>query len=212
MDCEGLAKGHQMQLIQVYYGKAFIIDLQCVNPFEHGFREVLESNEVMKIFHDFCEDSSALIGQYNLICNFVFDTQIAHRIITDFLQKYCGDYRHINISLNNLYEEYLDKPNLNHRKEEIASLMAQGYDSFWEQRPLTPCMIEYAAADVQYLPLVYERMRHLEVFDKEIVDNFNEGGKIYQCRMKLWHKILSDTRKCIGYGFINRNIADVRSL
>lgn len=74
-----------MQLIQVYYGKAFIIDLQCVNPFDHGFREVLESNEVMKIFHDFCEDSSALIGQYNLICNFVFDTQIAHRIITDFL-------------------------------------------------------------------------------------------------------------------------------
>ena len=35
-------------------------------------------------------------------------------------------------NLNNLYEEYLDKPNLNHRKEEIASLMAQGYDSFWE--------------------------------------------------------------------------------
>ena len=30
--------------------------------------------------------------------------------------------------------------------------------------------------------------------------------------MKLWHKILSDTRKCIGYGFINRNISDVRSV
>ena len=73
-------------------------------------------------------------------------------------------------------------------------------------------MIEYAAADVQYLPQVYEKMRQLEVFDKEVVDNLSESGKIYQCQMKLWHKILSDTRKCIGYGFINRNIADVRSL
>ena len=37
-----------MQLIQVYFGRAFIIDLQCVNPFDHGFREVLESNEKLK--------------------------------------------------------------------------------------------------------------------------------------------------------------------
>ena len=75
MDCEGLAKGHRMQLIQVYYAqKSYIIDLQCVNPFDYGFREVLESNEVMKVFHYFCEDASALIYQFNLICNFVFDT------------------------------------------------------------------------------------------------------------------------------------------
>jgi len=75
MDCEGLAKNRCMQLIQVYYAnKCFIIDLQAVNPFSYGFKEVMESNQVMKIFHDFCEDASALICQYNLICNFVFDT------------------------------------------------------------------------------------------------------------------------------------------
>ena len=86
MDCEGLAKNRCMQLIQIFFtNKCFIIDLQAVNPFIFGFKEVMESNLVMKIFHDFCEDASALICQYNLICDFVFDTQIAHRLITDFL-------------------------------------------------------------------------------------------------------------------------------
>ena len=55
-------------------------------------------------------------------------------------------------------------------------------------------------------------MRKLDVFDKEIIDNVTEGGKIYQCTTKLYHKILSDTRKCIAYGFINRNITDMNSL
>lgn len=62
IDCEGLAKSRRMQLIQVYYAnKSFLIDIQAVNPFNYGFREVMESQGVMKIFHDFCEDASALI-------------------------------------------------------------------------------------------------------------------------------------------------------
>ena len=73
-------------------------------------------------------------------------------------------------------------------------------------------MIEYAAQDVQFLPQVYEKMRRMDIFDKEIVDNVTENGKIYQCTAKLYHKILSDTRKCIGYSFINRNIVDVTTL
>ena len=73
-------------------------------------------------------------------------------------------------------------------------------------------MIEYAAQDVQYLPQVYEKMRQMDVFNKDIIDNVCESGKIYQCTTKLYHKILGDTRKCIGYGFINRNIADVSTL
>ena len=52
----------------------------------------------------------------------------------------------------------------------------------------------------------------MDVFDKEIIDNVADNGKIYQCTTKLYHKILSDTRKCIGYGFINRNIIDVSTL
>lgn len=96
-----------------------MIDLKAINPFMHGFKEVMESNTVMKIFHDFCEDASALICQYNIICNFVFDTQIAHRLVSDFLGHY--DYRSINISLNNLLEEHLGQ--VNTKKDEINSQM-----------------------------------------------------------------------------------------
>ena len=52
----------------------------------------------------------------------------------------------------------------------------------------------------------------MDIFDKEIIDNVTENGKIYQGTAKVYHKILSDTRKCIGYGFINRNITDVTTL
>ena len=110
--------------------------MKAVNPFLHGFKEVMESHQVMKIFHDFCEDASALICQFNIICNFVFDTQIAHRLISDFLQQY--DYRNINISLNNLLEDYLDKTN--EKKDEINSAM-QNNEQFWETRPLSHSMI-----------------------------------------------------------------------
>ena len=55
-------------------------------------------------------------------------------------------------------------------------------------------------------------MRQMDVFDKEIIDNVTENGKIYQCSTKLYHRILGDTRKCITYGFINRNISDINTL
>jgi hypothetical protein len=45
VDCEGLAKNRNMQLIQVYFAnKSFLIDLRAVNPCLHGFKEVMESN------------------------------------------------------------------------------------------------------------------------------------------------------------------------
>jgi transcriptional accessory protein Tex/SPT6 len=60
--------------------------------------------------------------------------------------------------------------------------------------------------------MVYEKMRKFDIFDKDTVDNLIENGKIYQCVTKLYHKILSDTRKCISYGFINRNIDNASQL
>lgn len=85
MDCEGLSKERKLQLLQIYYANtSYLIDMVAVNPFKYGLREVMESHQVMKLFHDFCEDSSVFVRQYNLVCNFVFDTQVAHRLISDF--------------------------------------------------------------------------------------------------------------------------------
>jgi ribonuclease D len=55
-------------------GTCYLFDLLKVNPFEYGLGDVMQSENILKIFHDFCEDQSALITQYNIVCNSVFDT------------------------------------------------------------------------------------------------------------------------------------------
>lgn len=57
----------------------YIFDLTKVNPFPHGLKQVLEDREIIKVFHDFCEDTSALVRQFEVHCDGVFDTQVAHR-------------------------------------------------------------------------------------------------------------------------------------
>lgn len=37
-------------------GKCYIFDLLKVNPFNHGLEEVMQNTQILKIFHDFCED------------------------------------------------------------------------------------------------------------------------------------------------------------
>jgi ribonuclease D len=45
--------------------------LEC---FPKALRKVLEDDSIVKVFHDFIEDSSALAVQHNVICDRVFDT------------------------------------------------------------------------------------------------------------------------------------------
>lgn len=114
-----------------------------MNPFAHGLKEVMESRTIMKIFHDFCEDQSALINQYNLMCYFVFDTQIAHRVIQQAIHKTSklATFKDNNISLADLLKTYIDV--VHTKKHEISAKMKND-DGFWERRPLTKDMIEYA--------------------------------------------------------------------
>ena len=58
---------------------------------------------MIKVFHDVCEDTSALVTQFNVHCERVFDTQIAHRFLTK-KQKNSKDQ---NVGLNYLLETYL---------------------------------------------------------------------------------------------------------
>ena len=117
-----------------------MFDLLAVNPFDNGLKEVMQSKKIMKIFHDFCEDQSALTNQFNVFCDFVFDTQIAHRVIQQAIKRtpkliHCEDN---NISLANLLQHYIDVTHT--KKKEIAMIMRE-HDDFWEKRPLTRDMI-----------------------------------------------------------------------
>jgi ribonuclease D len=57
-----------------FNGTCFLFDLIKINPFKYGLEDIMIHNNILKIFHDFCEDQSALINQYNVVCNNVFDT------------------------------------------------------------------------------------------------------------------------------------------
>ena len=86
LDCEGLIKGKPIALIQLsFQNHSYLFDMLKVNPFGHRLRynlkQIMTSQSIVKIFHDFCEDCSALINQHGVYCNLVFDTQIAHRVI-----------------------------------------------------------------------------------------------------------------------------------
>ena len=88
-------------------GHCYIFDLQKVNPFPLGLKRILEDSKIIKIFHDCCEDNSALVTQHEVYCERVFDTQIAHRII----RKESGEPKDINISLNACLHAYLGVEN-----------------------------------------------------------------------------------------------------
>jgi ribonuclease D len=65
----------------------YIFDLLKVNPFvsskglPNTLKQILEDREIIKVFHDFCEDTSALVRQYGVHCDSVFDSQVAHRLL-----------------------------------------------------------------------------------------------------------------------------------
>ena len=78
-----------------------------MNPFKLGLKSVLEDRNIVKVFHDFCEDTSSLIRQYDVICDGVFDTYIAHR----FLNQGSSDPRDSNIGLNALLHQHTGNEN-----------------------------------------------------------------------------------------------------
>lgn len=85
-----------------------------VNPFPLGLKSILEDRKIIKVFHDFCEDTSALVRQFEVHCDGVFDTQIAHRLLSEGSL----DSRDSNISLNQLLQLYLGLENT--KKEVIV--------------------------------------------------------------------------------------------
>jgi hypothetical protein len=67
LDCEGLIKGKPIALLQLSFNEhSYVFDLLRVNPFDHrlscNLKQILTNFHIIKIFHDFCEDCSALIN------------------------------------------------------------------------------------------------------------------------------------------------------
>lgn len=206
VDCEGICKGRPLSLIQIcVQEEVYVIDLFKVNPFIYGVQEIMENPYIVKVFHDFCEDSAALVNQYGVYCDRVFDTQIAHRILIDtyWTDGAKNDYAHNNASLNELLRRYLNR--INDYKDLIQAEMNKD-KNFWEIRPLTSEMIIYASQDVIYLPYLYQSFCYL--FDQCISkESYNPTGKV------LWEAsdVFAEAMKCNDYAQINQSITKLNS-
>lgn len=70
----------------------------------------MESKEIIKVFHDFCEDAASLISHYGVQSERVFDTEIAHRLISNYVNP-SKLAENNSISLNKLLKTYLELSN-----------------------------------------------------------------------------------------------------
>jgi ribonuclease D len=75
---------------------SFVFDILALGSIPRYLKQILEDPAVVKVFHDFCEDTCALGSQHGVHCDSVFDSQIAHRHIN----QYSEDPKDQNISLN----------------------------------------------------------------------------------------------------------------
>ncbi|CAL4137846.1 unnamed protein product, partial [Meganyctiphanes norvegica] len=121
-DGEGVNLGPSgpMTLLQIglVSGQIYIFDVMVERNlmYEGGLKELLESNEVVKVAHDCRGDAGALFHQFGVTLNNVFDTQAAHAVLQ---QQETGKpvYKVKNVSLNTLCRSY-NAP-VNPRKDQV---------------------------------------------------------------------------------------------
>jgi ribonuclease D len=121
--------------------------------FDRGLRYLLESNKIVKVMHDCRKDSEALYYQYDVSLRGVWDSQIAYSVLSQ-LKGYKTPYP---IGLNTLLKACCCEENK--FKDMVKSAMT-AMRNFWEVRPLSRMMIDYAAGDVSNLLRVYSMLNN----------------------------------------------------
>jgi len=132
----------------------------------------LESNKIVKVMHDCRKDSEALYFQYDVTLRGVWDSQIAYTVLSQ-LKGFKTPYP---IGLNTLLKAC--NSDENKFKDMVKSAM-NAMPNFWEVRPLSRMMIDYAAGDVANLLRVYgmlnnELQAHSKNYDyHRIVEDYS---------------------------------------
>jgi len=121
--------------------------------FDRGLRYLLESNKIVKVMHDCRKDSEALYFQYDVTLRGVWDSQIAYAVLSQ-LKGFKTPYP---IGLNTLLKACSCEENK--FKDMVKSAMT-AMKNFWEVRPLSRMMIDYAAGDVSNLLRVYSMLNN----------------------------------------------------
>ena len=119
-------------------GNAHLVQISPDQKFAVNLCRLLENENILKIFHFGRFDIAVLYNHFNILCNSVYCTKIASKLVRTFTD------RHV---LKNLLNELLS-----------LDLSKQQQSSDWGNPKLTQAQIDYAASDVLYLHRVKEEL------------------------------------------------------
>jgi len=139
-------------LLQVSTGtKTFIFDVCALGEqvFSCGLKEILESERIIKVFHDCRYDSDALWWLYGIRLRNVLDTQVAFRI----LREQQGYSKQLPVKFITLLRRFVNEkisPDILELKKSLKKRFSEDRN-FWLRRPIPREALIYAAYDVKKL-------------------------------------------------------------
>ena len=173
VDFEGVALSRtgKLCLAQVApaSGPVLLLDISVMGAaaFARGrLRELLEHPTLLKLIFDCRNDSDALRHQFGVRLRAVYDVQVVYCLKRDQddggrrgaflcgLQRALGDCPGLGLDARAALDEVK-----NAGKRLFAPEAGGGYDA-WEQRPMHPDLLAYAAADVVHLHAMWKEWKH----------------------------------------------------
>eukprot|EP01102_Stenamoeba_stenopodia_P007621 TRINITY_DN213_c0_g1_i1.p1 TRINITY_DN213_c0_g1~~TRINITY_DN213_c0_g1_i1.p1 ORF type:complete len:445 (+),score=112.61 TRINITY_DN213_c0_g1_i1:160-1494(+) len=156
-DCEavGMNRHGKLCLVQIATeDSVYLFDITVGGDalFESGLRWLLETDKILKVGHDCRGDSDILWYQHQVSLARVFDTQVAFCVLC----KQQGGSTPIPAALNTLIKKYAH--GATNKFKDIVREEMESCDNYWEKRPLSHNMIQYASQDVIYLPFVWRQI------------------------------------------------------
>jgi len=166
VDCEGIDLGREgsVTLIQISTpSKIYLVDVLVLGKatFEGGLREVLESEDYVKIMFDCRKDSDALFHVHGVRLQNVFDCQVADIIIR---RNMTGMMPGFVQGIARCLKAYLRISEAELQDKAQGKLLMEDPD-VWGKRPLSRTLLNYAAFDVANLHRLRDIMLELLGFE-----------------------------------------------
>lgn len=165
VDCEGHCFGSSEQelgTVQVATGPrcCFLFHISKYRGSLDFLKDLFESDEVQKVFHDCSGDSAVLYheNRIHLTENCVDDTQVAHKVIES---TSCGepiDNRH-GLSLADLYTIYCGKNIPGNKQFDRSTQESPGMNRWIHNSELSEDMVKYAVIDVLALYEIFTQQK-----------------------------------------------------
>ena len=169
-DCEGISLGYSGKLCLLQLSdeqqNVFLFDITvCPALLIEGstLRRLLESSAHIKVIHDCSCDISALVHQYNIHCQGIYDTACA----VQELARMAGIPKANSFGVNRLLELF-GIPIVD-QKVDVKQLMRKNWN-LWDCRPLSAQLIEYSSGDVRFLVALYHAFCDNEVSVQQVLN------------------------------------------